>query len=252
MVYPQHRTTSRREFTTHAENEYLQLIADTGIVGTIIFIGLLIVLFQYIRRNKTRTSHNYAESLLPAAGGAIAAVATHACFDFAPHLPLYGITAASLVGLLLNAPDTTSLHHSTEKRLPLKKWQQTNLSWVVIFALIILTSLLWHLKSMRRFDSPRRMQKLDTSTLANTVIWAPSSWQTWYNLGLSCNQSGNEVASQFGEECLTRASELDPENYILWLQLGKIRHQLNMIPEAKVAFDRAKELRFWVSVPDLK
>ena len=56
---------------------------------------------------------------------------------------------------------------------------------------------------------------------------------------------------KFGEECLTRATELDPNNYILWLELGKLRHQLKMIPEAKVAFARVKELRFWVNVPKL-
>ncbi len=251
MVYPQHRTTSRREYTTHAENEYLQLFADTGIIGLLIFLSIILTLSIYISRNKSRSTPEYTNTLLPVAGSAIAVAATHSCFDFSPHLPLYGITVASFIGLLLNAPDAVSSLQKKHNKTPLRIWQQTNISWTVIFALTILLSLSWHLKSMRKFDAPARMQYLDIQSLAKTVIWAPSSWQTWYYLGLISNQSGNETASRFGEQCLTRATELDPENYILWLQLGKIRHQLNMIPEAKLAFSRAKELRFWVNVPDL-
>jgi Flp pilus assembly protein TadD len=96
------------------------------------------------------------------------------------------------------------------------------------------------------------MLKLDKTTLAKTVIWAPSSWQAWYYFGFALNnQTDNKQASLLGEECVTRAAELDPNNYRLWLELGKLRQQLNMIPEARVAFSKAKALRFWVNVPDL-
>ena len=135
MVFPQHRTTSRREYATHAENEYLQLIADTGIVGILIALTTLLTVTIYIRRNKNSGTPNYDNALLPAAVSAIAVVITHACFDFAPHLPLYGITAAIFIGLLLNAPDPNISQQAGNATTQLKRWQQTNLPWTVIFAL---------------------------------------------------------------------------------------------------------------------
>ncbi|MCK5528148.1 MAG: O-antigen ligase family protein [Kiritimatiellae bacterium] len=249
MVFPQHRTTSRREYATHAENEYLQLIADTGIVGILITLTTLLTLIIYIRRSKSDGSAAYNNALFPAAISAIAVATTHACFDFAPHLPLYGITAAIFIGLLLHAPDPNRPQQTVNSDTLLKRLQQTNLPWIVIFALLILLTLTWNLKSMRQLDSPRHMLRLDKQKLAKAVVWAPSSWNTWFSLGTACSRSDDQETAKFGERCLTRATELDPNNYILWLETGKLRHKLNMTAEAKVAFDRAKELRFWVNIP---
>ena len=91
--------------------------------------------------------------------------------------------------------------------------------------------------------------KLDKITLAKVLTWAPGSWQAWYYFGFA--NAATPGQEQFGEYCVTRATELNPNNYVLWLSLGHLRYDLNMIPKARLAFKRAKALRFWVDIPKL-
>ncbi len=245
MVFPQHRTTSRREYATHAENEYLQLVADTGVVGVALFLGLLLALGWYMRGAPVAERRHMDDSLLPAAvGGAIGAAATHACFDFAPHLPVYGITLAAMAGLGLT-------HADGGLRWPWRRLTALGrLSWPLLAALLILLSLAGSWKQMRASDSPRHLIQAEREDLARALTWAPSSWQAWCYFGYALLDGGQE-ASRLGERCVTRSAELDPNNYVLWKSLGELRQSLGMIPEARAAFARVKELRYWVTVPDL-
>ena len=245
MVFPQHRDTSRRAYATHAENEYLQLVADTGIVGVALLVGLLVSVGWYARDRGTRTGGDMEASLLPAAvGGAIGAAATHACFDFAPHLPVYGITMTSIAGLaLINADGGIRWPWHRLRRLG-------HMPWPLLAALLVLLALTGHWRAMRVSDSPRHLIQAEREDLARAVVWAPSSWQAWCYFGYSL-LDGNPRAAHLGERCVTRATELDPNNYVLWKGLGTLRQRLGMIPEARAAYARVKELRYWVSVPNL-
>ncbi len=237
FVYPQHRRTSAREFMTHPENEYVQLVTDTGLAGLTLSVLLLVAVVRLIRANRTPRT-----ALAPGTAGAAAAVAVHAVFDFALHIPLYAVVAGVLVGLA--APRAMHTRHTPRVLLP-----------VLAAALPVVTAFLLVLDlciGLHVVDSRTRMERGTPRQLGRMLTWSPTAWQAWYHFGRQACLAGKPETARFGESCITRAAACDPNNYLVWLELGKLRLRLGDPAGARAAFARVRELRDWVKVPDVK
>jgi len=116
--------------------------------------------------------------------------------------------------------------------------------------MLILLSFQCH--NMRDLDSPDHMADMDINRLARAVVWSPTSWQTWFYFGRACCSAAERKAFLLGERCISTAGELDPNNYRLWLELGHLRLRLGKREEAREAFARVKQLRYWVTVPEIE
>ena len=84
----------------YAHNEYLQILAELGVVG----LGLLLALFAMVARIVRRCRPS--DSLRPVWGGAVAglvALCVHGLFDFGWHLPAIALTGALLVGIVTSS-----------------------------------------------------------------------------------------------------------------------------------------------------
>lgn len=91
----------------YAHNEYVQVLAELGVVG-----GALLVAFLFV---VVRRLHRRADVGVLAG---VAALVVHAGFDFVWHVPAVPLCAAALTGLALSAPrpdQTTSLYKETER-----------------------------------------------------------------------------------------------------------------------------------------
>lgn len=238
MAFPQHRTTSRREFMTYPENEYAQLPAESGLIGT----GLFVLFIVAVLRCRIRDGDSAVSAPLLAG---LATVAIHACFDFAPHLPVYAMTVATMLGFLAGRPDRGLL-----LRFPTASFLNRQ-AWPSMLALVLVGILSLHAHSMRVMDSPGRMADLGIRRLAVAMQWSPVSWQTWFYFGRECCRDRQRESKLLGERCITEAARLDPNNYLLWRELGHLRLKLGMTDKARTAFARTKELRYWVDVPDI-
>jgi len=93
-----------------AHNDYLELLATTGLVGAaLIAIGLVVLLAALTRRLRNgEQSEDRAAAL--AALGALAAVAVHSCFDFGLSMPANAVTLAVVCGAALGVSE---LRHPT-------------------------------------------------------------------------------------------------------------------------------------------
>jgi len=242
MVFPQHRTTSRREFMVHPENEYAQLPAESGLIGTMLFILFLVAVFRCRGKGVNASS---APEVSAAVIAALATAAIHACFDFAPHLPVYAITVSTMLGFLLAPPDQ---YPTLPFAAPPALNRQTLPS---ILAILLVCILSLQAGNMARLDSPARMADLDLRQLSRSLEWSPVSWQAWFYFGRECCRDSRRESKLLGERCVTRATELDPNNYLLWRELGHLRLKLGMTDAARKAFARAKELRYWLDVPEI-
>ena len=81
----------------YAHNEYLQVLAELGVIG----LGLLFALFAVVARVVRRCRPS--DALRPVWGGAVAglvALGVHGLFDFGWHLPAIALTGALLVGIV--------------------------------------------------------------------------------------------------------------------------------------------------------
>jgi len=77
----------------HAHHEYLQLAAETGVVGGLLLVGIFT--WGLMRLGVSRWDRGGASVV----GAGVAALAMHACVDYVLHFPLLPITAAFLLGI---------------------------------------------------------------------------------------------------------------------------------------------------------
>jgi O-antigen ligase len=244
MVYPQHRLTSRSAVMTHPENEYIQLLTDNGLVG----VALVLLLCASIARASLHSALGTKSDPLIgiAVLAAAAAAGVNAMLDFPLHIPVYAITLASLVGLILPFPchGTRRLRLKDGRRLPLPSVATVNLVCVLV------SVPLWG--QYQRLDAPGRMRNAETPAFARALRWAPTSPSAWRYLGWKAKRSiGGVKGAAFRETCLTTAAHYDPNNYRVWLKLGEARLALGDRAGARQAFARVNELRDWVQTPHI-
>ena len=105
VVYPLFSNINVHVLFTHAENEYAQLLGETGVIGLALFIILgLIVCAAYIKniRNDNLTIRMAAYGL----GFGIAAILIHSLSDYGQHVPANAFLSAIFCALLLGLTRT--------------------------------------------------------------------------------------------------------------------------------------------------
>jgi O-antigen ligase len=238
MVYPLHRTTSGK-WLVNAENEYVQLLAEGGLVGLLLAGTLAIATLRRI----TRSHDPDARILRVAVIGAVVTAAVHCAFDFPAHLPLYAVVLASLVGLLFDPPDTRELARTRLFRLAP--------ACIGVTAAALLA--LGPLSSLQRLDSYDLLGESSPPDLQRAIVWAPTSWHAWYMSGRTACEQGlaaNRLdLCVFGETLMSHAGRCDPMNYRLWYDIGQTRLALKQYTEADAAFAHARALRPWLHPP---
>ena len=63
-------------------------------------------------------------------------------------------------------------------------------------------------------------------------------------------QPANRDANLLAWECANRATEYDPNNYLLWERVGYLRFSVGDKEGADAAFARMNELRYWKKPPN--
>jgi len=105
-TFPMFDQDTRNATAAHAENQYAELLSETGLVGTTLIVAFAIMV---VRRALRRGRH--VEKPLHAAvygiGFGLAAVAFHATTDFGLRIPAIAVTTLVLAGVIVGmAPDT--------------------------------------------------------------------------------------------------------------------------------------------------
>ena len=90
------------ERVEQAHNDYLQVLADAGVVGAAIGILFLFLLFREARRN-TRVPNGFRRGVAIGAIGGIFAVLVHSVFDFVLHTTAVTLLFLMLIALLVAA-----------------------------------------------------------------------------------------------------------------------------------------------------
>jgi O-antigen ligase len=232
-VYPQDRITSDRAARDFAENEYIQWSVETGIIGILIAFAFVYLILRQAYRQIRITSHNSPEYYY-AALGTLAVTATHAFVDFPLRLPLYAITATSIVALLWPHPAKACANpmHNICHAIGLA------------FACLMIPANL-------QLDAPGFIASASASEIAAALRASPTYPIPWRRLSALLWQHGTEDARQQAESLLTQAATYDPNNYILWKTLGDRRKEIGDVQGANAAYARVNSLRDWINIPYL-
>lgn len=237
MVYPQYRETSVGARLIHAENEYVQLVAEGGLIG-IALAGLLI--WAFVRRIRQAPTP-LPDLIITAVTGAMSVTAVHCLFDFPAHLPLYALVLGALTGLLLTPASGLAGRARWAAMLPS--------ATAVIGTILIMGQ---HRADLKRIDDPNYLYTATNRELQRALIWAPTS-PAWLYLGRSVYKEGALTANgplcHQAESLMSRAAELDPRNYRLWYEIGEVRLVLKENERAAEAFQKAQALRSWLTPP---
>lgn len=80
----------------YAHNEYLQILAELGVIGLMLLLALMAVVVRTVQRSSLARE---SRPLWAGAAAALMALAVQGLFDFGWHLPAIGLTGAVLVGI---------------------------------------------------------------------------------------------------------------------------------------------------------
>ncbi|MCA8971830.1 MAG: O-antigen ligase family protein [Planctomycetes bacterium] len=150
-AFPSFDTTMRPGTAAHAENQYAEVLAETGIVG----FALVLVTAVLIGRVLVRAARGRRGSMRAAAYGSafgLIAVAIHATTDFGLRIPAVAWNSAMLAGIGVAAglrERDTALVEDGAERLP---WARTTLVATAVFGLLAL----WQLPAALRGWSASR------------------------------------------------------------------------------------------------
>ena len=241
MIFPQYRSATTRKSFDNAENEYVQLPVELGIVGLALVLGLCICVVRRWHANSVQGGISRIVQISVA--GAVIAVAVHACLDFALRVPLYFVVFASLVGLVISPGDADPAPKSETSR--------SRLTGVPLAALLVVALISWQGMRIYNMDSSDFLETAKPPDLCCALVMSPTSWQAWYQLGVTVIGPANDKKAAFGERCIECAVFYDPNNYRLWDRLARLRFRLNDVEGALAAYDQLKLLRSWVPIPEL-
>ena len=100
QAYTPHDDLSGLERVEQAHNDYLQVLADMGLVGAAIGGVFLFLLFQTGRKN-IQTKNTFRKGVAAGAVGGIFAILVHSIFDFVLHTTAISLLFVLLIGLLV-------------------------------------------------------------------------------------------------------------------------------------------------------
>jgi O-antigen ligase len=216
-------------------NDYLNLLADWGIIGGIIvFVGMAVFIFwlaktwPHVRRDENAFGSGQSNRFAFFLGGlcALAALSVHSAMDFNLHIP-----ANALAGVVLLALVTSNVRYATERfwfrpRMPLKLAMTLTLvaltaeflvqEWRGVGEAKWLAQAEW-----RPYFSPER-----AAALENAFAYDPKNFQTAYDIG-ECYRTqsfdGGDNFADLGDKALAwyaLAIQLNPHDGYSRLRTG--------------------------------
>lgn len=234
-VFPQHRNSTTRKESKNVENEYIQLPVELGLLGSGLLLGS-IILFARPFFKKGHEQSAAVRLYLPA----FAVVLAHCAVDFAIRIPIYALYIAILVGFCLNE------NHQLKSVIARK----TALLLFATISILLLAMAAILPTSVFQLDSPDYLSRAAPDAVADAIESSPSYWHAYYNLGRAAAKQPE--LRKFAERQISTAAALDPNNYKLLLELARLRVDMGEKEKAIEAYSRAKELRSWLSAPDLQ
>jgi tetratricopeptide (TPR) repeat protein len=137
-VYPLHRSFTSDRFLSHAHNDYLELLAEGGMIGFLIAAAFLATLFRKTYTVFTRRRDAFSVYLYIGCVTAMTSSLLHSFTDFNMHIGANGLWFFFVAGIAVSAANTGMRKQSRETRLvPITSASKKILSFVMVLILAV-------------------------------------------------------------------------------------------------------------------
>jgi len=116
VVYPMFDSSTTAHLAAHAENEYVQAMEETGVVGFISLICFGTIIWVAFFRNIRSTQYPIRAAAW-GLGFGLTAIQVHSLSDFGQHLPANALLSATFCALMLSASRQTVLSSPSRIRV---------------------------------------------------------------------------------------------------------------------------------------
>jgi O-antigen ligase len=238
-----------------AHNEYLNTLADWGIVGTALVAAALVALgiglcksWRHVRRSETEFRSNLSNKFAFVLGAALGLVAllVHSLVDYNMHIPANAILAISLMALL-----SSHLRFATDRYWFTARWWGRTLAGAVLLAGLAYLGYqevrlgreyVWLDRAARTMDYPTE----PLAMLERAFTIEPRNFGTAYSLGQTNRILGFDTGADApvvkAMEWYSRSIQANPFHGKSPMEYGMCLDWLGRYDESAAYFDKADEL----------
>lgn len=98
-IYPQYQTKYSQLLFEHAENDYIEILTDTGFAGFTVVISMGIVFFYAVIKAWRRRHNVFVKCMVAGGLSSCAAIAAHSFTDFNMHIPANALLLTVIAAL---------------------------------------------------------------------------------------------------------------------------------------------------------
>jgi len=116
-IYPLYRTYKSDRMLSHAHNDYLELLAEGGIIGFCLVASFLFTLFYKTYKVFSKRRDGFSIYIYIGCVTALFSILIHSFTDFNMHIGANGLWFFMIAGIAVSAANTSLRNHSMETRL---------------------------------------------------------------------------------------------------------------------------------------
>ncbi|OGS22890.1 MAG: hypothetical protein A2252_07375 [Elusimicrobia bacterium RIFOXYA2_FULL_39_19] len=236
-IFPKYKTIKERLIFTHTENDYIQLLAETGFIGFIIFVCLMFMFFLSVLFKMFKRKDRNVQELTICFLGSCIGMCIFSFLDFNLHIPSNALLFTIIIGLTINIVNVPRLNEY-KPDLEIKDEKQAvnkgqTLKNNIVLVTISIFAIIYTFMIARIFISDIYFKNKDYAK-ASYINASNAEYQ--YLLGK------NNSDFKFVYEKYKKAIQLNPTNGRYMLSLGGLYVQMKDIKKAEDTFNKALAL----------
>jgi len=200
-----------------AHNEYLQIWAELGIVGLVLFLSIIYFFYDLIINFFNENKNDKKKIIIIGLFTGITCFLIHSLFSFPLHVPALGSAFFMITGLTVRFTKGFNLNKENQRNIIIKSVNTKNNKYKIIFVIIILAFAIF---------------------LVNNIVIKPYISELYYFKGMIFNLNYKFKDSL---PLLSYAADLSPHNGRIVHALGATYYNLNRYDEAIECFSRARK-----------
>jgi O-antigen ligase len=235
---------------TYAHNDWVQLLAETGLVGFVIVAGGWFLFYFHLIKHWRRRRDNWARGLGLGGLAALVAGAFHALGEFPFHIPAYTLTYAAIAALTF-----LTLHQHQARDFDYATWRPAGnrlALWLCAGLILVQAAYIeqaWYFWQAERaaplgINSTRIPRTLQAGDFARALALNPRNSEYFAGLAgaLAAAETPDLKTSQKIEDLLQQAIFLAPARWRTHYQLGNFLLQHYRLAPKPYLFRGLKEL----------